>query len=522
MRNIKALMGICVMLLSAGAVCAGEKEQSPTFADWPCWRGATCSGSAGGDADRLIAAPDQAKLAWRNDTTTFMTYAGHPTASGCASPVIADGKVYLYYYAPSRKQTEKATKMRERDYRDFKELYERDKEFIDEPYEKWVTWATGIVVADYVLCVDLDTGKTLWNRELELCGDHVFRARTALTCAVDNGLVFVYGRSGHMYALDAETGKTEWKWKDKDVAANVAKGIEKARKAGKPTNGIGGGANGKLQWHVMTAGDVVVCKTGHRARGGMTAFRQDTGEVLWQHHRSPDSYLRWRPGRRDLIISGGACIDPNTGKALWNVREKFDISVRTGRRADGSAAVSGKYIVYPDGSVDGNQCGLICVAGDENGVELQWTLPDGYDSACASMAIHNGYVYFLARPKGYLRIHCVNLKTGKIEAEQVIGGTSGGGRIDGKGGTRKCPYGGGDAMSSLVCVGDWMMYRTADKNWSGRLAVWKADPKDFSFVGHLKPVSFATGATAAVADGRLVVRGKSRLVCHDLRKKNDQ
>ncbi len=516
------LLAAVPVLVSLCPVVAEQKEQDATFSDWPCWRGSTCSGSAGGNAEQLIASPDQARLAWQNDTTTFMTYAGHPTASGCASPVIADGKAYLYYYAPSRNHLEKATKMRERDYRDFKELWERDKEFIEEPYEKWVAWATSILVADYVVCVDLDTGKTLWNRELEICGDHVFRPRTDLTCAVANGLVFVYGRSGHMYALDADTGKTKWKWKDKDVAANVAGGIEKARKAGKPTNSVGGGINGKLQWHVMTAGDVVVCKTGHRARGGMTAFKQDTGKILWQHDRSPDSYLCWRPGQRDLLISGGACIDPETGKALWNVGDKLDISVRTGRRADGSAAVSGKYIVYPDGTVDGENRGLICVAGDQNSVELQWSLPDGYDSACASMAIHNGYVYFLAREKGYCRIHCVNLETGKIEAEQVIGGTSGGGRIRDREGSRKCPYGGTCAMSSMVCVGDWMMYRTADKNWSGRFAVWKADPTDFSFVGHIKPISFATGATAALADGRLVVRGKSRLVCYDLRKKDDQ
>ena len=209
---------------------------------------------------------------------------------------------------------------------------------------------------------------------------------------------------------------------------------------------------------------------GKRGHDRVQAGQRQDSLAAWQHGRSPDSYLCWRPGQRDLIISGGACIDPETGKALWNVGKKFDISVRTGRRADGSAAVSGKYIVYPDGTVKGQERGLICVAGDANGVELQWSLPDGYDSTCASMAIHNGYVYFLARMKGYCRIHCVNLKTGKIEAEQEIGGTSGGGRIKGKDGSLKCPYGGTCAMSSLVCVGDWMMYRTADKGWNGRFA----------------------------------------------------
>jgi len=216
----RLLLAALPVLACLCSVVAEEKEHGATFADWPRWRGSTCSGSAGGDAGRLIASPDQARLAWQNDTTTFITYAGHPTASGCASPVIADGKVYLYYYAPSRKRIEKATTMRERDYRDFKELWERDKKFIEEPYETWVTWATSLLAADYVLCVDLDTGKTLWHRELEICGDHAHRPRTELTCAVANGLVFVYGRSGHTYAFDADTGKT--KWKDKDMAANVA------------------------------------------------------------------------------------------------------------------------------------------------------------------------------------------------------------------------------------------------------------------------------------------------------------
>ena len=130
-------------------------------ADWPQWRGPDRTGAIEGGPALADAWPKEGPVkVWESEPLQC----GSP--GGCASPVVADGRVYVY--ATEQKDGKKT---------------------------------------EGVLCLDAATGKTLWKVE----GPSETENGSS-TIAVSGGRCYGLGDDS-AYCLDAKTGKEVWKVK---------------------------------------------------------------------------------------------------------------------------------------------------------------------------------------------------------------------------------------------------------------------------------------------------------------------
>jgi hypothetical protein len=134
-----------------------------------------------------------------------------------------------------------------------------------------------------------------------------------------------------------------------------------------------------------------------------------------------------------------------------------------------------------------------------------------------SCCLAGDYVYAIrdrddkaaGKDKGCMAFLCIELATGKIVANERIGGTA-----------QHDIQGGCDGCSSMYAFGDLICYRGAGKDpWVGYVVAWKATATGPQFVEVWKPESFDVGHTQAVAGGRLFLRTQGQLACYDLRKR---
>lgn len=130
-------------------------------ADWPQWRGPDRTGASEGGPALADAWPKEGPVkVWESEPLQ----SGSP--GGCASPVVADGRVYLY--ATEQKDGKKT---------------------------------------EIVLCLDAATGKTLWKVQ-----GPSHTENSSSTIAVSGGRCYGLGDES-AYGLDAATGKEIWKVK---------------------------------------------------------------------------------------------------------------------------------------------------------------------------------------------------------------------------------------------------------------------------------------------------------------------
>jgi outer membrane protein assembly factor BamB len=178
-------------------------------ADWPQWRGPSRDG-------RAALVPRSAYPATLTRAWTV------PVGEGHASPVVADGRVYVF----SREGEE-----------------------------------------EVVRCLDLATGRQRWRQAYPApyamnpaAASHGKGPKS--TPAVAGGRVFTLGISGILSALDAETGRPAWR---KELGAQYGE-----------TSPLYGAAQSPL----VDEGRVIV-HVGGPGRGALTAFDAATGAVRW-------------------------------------------------------------------------------------------------------------------------------------------------------------------------------------------------------------------------------------------------
>jgi outer membrane protein assembly factor BamB len=260
----------------------------------------------------------------------------------------------------------------------------------------------------------------------------------------------------------------------------------------------------------MIADGVVLYTAGHKRP--LRGFDLKTGKPLWDMvdvgtaaGRSPGALghkipLRWTRQGKEYGTAGGTCFEPRTGKVLWQV------DGRSVGRNGGSAALSEHHIVFGS-SAHG---GITCYRITPEKAELAWALPKELKTETASLCIHQGHVYAIRvrNGKGLMAVLAIGLETGKIIANEEIGGTAG----------ERRPDKGCDGCSSVFAFGDRFCYRAANKATQGTIVVWDAAPGKVALREFFQPVSYASAATPAVAMGRLFLRGEGHVLCYDLRK----
>lgn len=265
-------------------------------ADWPQWRGPNRNGYvATGD---LIESLPKAGLAakWQ-----FDSFAGG-NSGGWSSPVISDGRVYLFSHTKTKNSgtdlakalypwlpPEKRVGMSDQEYQAY-EVKRRDE---NEKRSKAFRFEERLV------CLELETGDVVWDRALDSTYTRFVQSGTP---CVSNGKVFVLGAARTARCYDAATGNVLWQTR----------------------------LPGDFRDEFFASSFTVAGHFALVACGPLVALNVTDGAVVWQgdaelDYQSHSSPAIWQAGDIDLVIantSGGRtqAYQVADGRKLWELK----------------------------------------------------------------------------------------------------------------------------------------------------------------------------------------------------------
>jgi len=314
--------------------------------DWPQWRGPNRDGvwRETGTIEKFDS--PEIKLKWRV-----------PIASGYSGPTVADGRVYV---------TDRLT----------------------EPGEM-----------ERVLCLDWQTGKTLWTHRYHCkYRDIGYKAGPRASVLVAGGRAYSLGTAGHLFCFDAAGGKALW-----------SHDLREEYRIRMPNWGIAASP--------VIEGDLLIVQAGGEGNACVCAFDKVTGQERWKALSDDASYsapiVVTQAGRRVLVCWTGNRIvglDPSNGRLFWEYPfpwEKWPIAIAT-------PVLHGDMLLFSEAH-QGTL--LLRLSQKEPRVEKIWhrrrkDVPDGKALHCliSTPCIDGRHVYG-ADGRGVLR--CLRLATGE-------------------------------------------------------------------------------------------------------------
>jgi outer membrane protein assembly factor BamB len=543
MRSAVFVLAVAVMAAEtpSPAATSGQPGRSTEqYPDWPNNRGPLCSGAAPDGGQELIEDLAQAKRVWQNDEAipiSYMRGVGQPYSKpegGFCDPVVADGKVFVFWYQPSGPVSQNyldggkdQPAGRGGNVASFREKLGKD----------FMRVAGMIDADDIVLCLDAATGKTLWKKVLERKGInrntlHGHAHGPQCMPAYADGKLYVLGAAGKVWRLDAARGEVEWESDIGPAAEAIARLKAEWKEKNNKPDMFGVEECPLLDSGLMVADGVVASSdwvaAGPRRSGwGMIGLDAATGKQLW---RIPDCVaryatpLRWAHQGSEYFIGANwkhvVCIEPKTGKIVWEIKgdgkgfgsNKDGAGDEAVAGGGGTAAVNEDYLVIDRWNGDGRagcmtralgrteatdwdkKDGITCYRLAADGAKKIWSLPVTLGAlGDSSPVIYRDHAYITYNING---VTCVELATGKIKGQLKgtslsYGGTAGGGRVF-----------------------------AANNMGIGQLRWFKADPGDFRALPASKKETIEMGPflSSAYVAGRLYVRGPKYVSCWDLRK----
>ena len=301
------------------------------------------------------------------------------------------------------------------------------------------------VANDVVVAIDAETGKTLWK--FESPGFPSGRASSS-TPAFYQGRVYA-ALSTHLYCLDAEAGKEIWR----------------AELTGK---------KGPASSPLIAAGKVLL------QQGRLTAFDLDTGAPAGENQDvsgANQSPAVWNGRGSPVVICNSSKevvgVEAATLETLWT---------RPGG-GEGTPVVSGDYLVVSS-TLDDNNLIAYQLADEAEPKEL-FSLGFLAQRYSSSPIIHEGHVYHL----GSERHLCVDLKSGQIAWERPA--SSG-------------------ISSPLLADGKLFVY----ENQGGFLSMIRATPVAYTPLGRTK-VGALPCASPAIVGNRVYLRTAASVACFE-------
>jgi outer membrane protein assembly factor BamB len=235
--------------------------------DWPQWMGPKRDGvwRETGILDRFPEGGP--KVRWRK-----------PIGPGYSGPAIIGDRVYI---------TERVT----------------EKPLLKDGFAK-----TAMAGSERTSCLDLKTGALIWKHEYDCPYVKIsYPTGPRTTPTVQDGKVWTLGTMGHLFCLEASTGKVIW-----------SKNLKDEYKSDPPIWGHSA--------HLLVDGNKLITLAGGDG-SAVVALEKDTGKEIW--HALTSKEVCYCPptifevgGKRQLIIWLSETLnglDPESGKVLWTV-----------------------------------------------------------------------------------------------------------------------------------------------------------------------------------------------------------
>ena len=320
-----------------------------------------------------------------------------------------------------------------------------------------------------VAAYDFATGKQLWVNSWsagfqESMGGPGPRA----TPTWHEGKVYALGAEGELRALDAQTGKVIWR--RNILSENGAPNLTWAM-SGAP----------------LVLEEKVIVLPGGPGGKSIVAYHKETGEPIWRTLDDKQAYtspmLVTLAGKLQVVMVSAArllAVDPADGSLLWD----YPWSTSYDANCAQPLVVDEDHIFVSSGY--GHGAALLKIVPDGAGfktVEV-WnknTMKNKFNSS----VLHEGHVYGLDEAI----LACVDVRTGERKWK--------GGR-----------YGFGQ-----VLLADGHLIVTTER---GDVVLVKATPDSHQELARFSAVSGKTWNTPAIADGKLIVRNQTEMVCYDL------
>ncbi len=459
--------------------------------NWPTWHGPNHSLSAAKTGTPLLDDPAEARLLWRSERTPparsqIQRYGqsnigrnltGGP-GGGAGSPVVYDGKVYLHYYEPSGDASTALSVARS--------------------YGRQLNETWKILADDVVICIDLETGATLWKQRFEQTGLNLYntwKEAPGSTVSVGEGKVFAVGSGGKLWALDAETGEVVWE----SGLPGFYEGMQRNRQRSLAENSRPDAGSFHAGTRIVVDGLLVGTNFG----GDLVGIDTNTGEKRWRVEgviASQNTPSLWRGHTEPVVIVKNSptisAVTVAEGRLLWQkdvarIPRSYPIPV------EGDILTA---IVNAESGDDVHLAGFRIGA---DGLERLWTVEKAHDhTARRPLMIHDGHSYSLGR-EGHddHALYRVNLETGEFTSLEDPGSLG--------------------SMVILSGVEDRVMF---DRN-RHRFVTADDDLRRISDVWNV-PLRTTGGyhntqMTDAIVDGRLIVRGGNGIYAFDLRRHDD-
>lgn len=256
---------------------------APTLAgNWPQWRGPTCDGAAGPDADPPTT--------WDGATGKNIRWKTPLPGKGSATPIVWGDKVFVV----SAEKTDRTAKAEELPKRDTRFEYKT------EPPKNYYRFV--------VYCLDRNTGKELWKKtaaeKVPHEGHHQTHSYAAGSPATDGQRLYVSFGSFGIFCFDLD-GKQLW-----------------SRDLGRLNTRLGWGEAVTPVVH----GDNLLLNWDQEADSALYCLNAKTGETRWKATR--DEHSTWSTplvveydGRTQVIANGNTNIrshDLKTGEVIWS------------------------------------------------------------------------------------------------------------------------------------------------------------------------------------------------------------
>ena len=352
-------------------------------------------------------------------------------------------------------------------------------------------------------CLESDTGDELWQYEYPTDYEDMYGYNNGPRCCpvVDRDRVYIFGAEGELHCVSAQNGKRLWEV-DTVAKFNVVQNFFGVASAPAVEGEllivqIGGSPPG-------TPKDIWASNGKPKPNSsGIVAFNKHTGEVVYQIADELASYaspiFATIDGKRwgfAFLREGLVGFEPKTGKIdfhyPWRHPKIESVNASCPVVADDLVFISESYGI-----------GSSVIQVHPGGYKVVWK--DRANSRNKAMELHwntaihhEGYLYGSSgRHTGGADLRCVELKTGKVMWRQRV-----------------------NERASLLWVNDYFIYLGE----YGRLMLLKCTPQKTELVSQAVPVdkngrqliNYPAWAAPVLADGRLYIRGKDRLVCFAL------